>query len=292
MLNILSLFGQRGALLKKAASPAVLNHAWRQLRNEKGCWVRGVPVEHIQADAVRHIGELSHDLLSGRYVPDPMRCFEIPKADGGKRLISAPSVRDKLAQRAVLTVLEPLGEAVFHEASFGFRPKCTREMALAQIRHWVRRGWVWIGDADIKTCFDTIPHRGALNALKQICKDKAIVRLISLWIDSIPLEFRANGRTCGLPQGMVLSPFICNLYLHQLDATLARQGVPFVRFADDFVTFGKTRAEAKQSLSLAGETLTKLALELHAEKTKVIRSSPRHRFLGYRLPDSKERFKG
>lgn len=94
-----------------------------------------------------------------------MRWFEIAKADGKTRLICAGSIRDKLVQRAVLTVLEPMGETLFHNASFGYRPGCAREMALAWLREWVRRGWGWLGDADIQACFDSIPQTGILQLL-------------------------------------------------------------------------------------------------------------------------------
>lgn len=290
-MRSLFIFGRRQDYLAKVASPAVLNHAWRALRNERGSWVRGVSVEKISHDVVRHIGELSNELLAGNYRPDPMRCFEIPKADGSTRMISAPSIRDKLVQRAVLTVLEPLGEEHFHDASFGFRPRYSREMALASIRHWVRRGWVWIGDADIRACFDNIPHKHALVELRKLCPDRHIIKLIRMWLESVPSEFCPNGPHRGLPQGMVLSPFVCNVYLHQLDCEFDRSGIPFVRFADDFVTLAKTQEGAEQALDVAANVLRQLRLELHPEKTRVIRSGPRHRFLGFRLPDSKERFK-
>ena len=279
----------RGKYLARAADPDVLNHAWRRLRNEPGLWTRGVPMARMNQDVVRHIGELARELREGRYRAQPMRCFEIPKAEGGKRLIAAPLIRDKLAQRAVLTVLEPLGEAIFDDASFGFRPRCTREMALSRIREWVRRGWCWLGDADIETCFDSIPHRPALKKLEQLCADPAIVDLVRQWLDALPAHHRpAPGR--GFPQGMVLSPFLCNLYLHQLDLDLNRQGIPFVRFADDFVLLARDQQGAQQALRQAGRSLQRLGLKLHPTKSRVIRSSTRHRFLGQRLPDSRERF--
>ncbi len=121
-------------------------------------------------------------------------------------------------------------------------------------------------------------------------EESRIVDLVSLWLDSLPREFRPAGPHRGLPQGMVLSPFLCNLYLHALDMELARRGIPFVRFADDFVTLGQTRKAAEGALGVAGKRLGRLGLALHPDKTRVIRSSPRHRFLGYRFPDSKERF--
>jgi RNA-directed DNA polymerase len=290
MWNLFNLLRRPGKALQQAASPAVLNHAWRLLHNDPGCWVRGLPVDEMERNVIRHVGELSRELLSGRYRPQPMRCYEIAKADGGKRLICAPAVRDKLAQRAVLTILEPLGEAVFHESSFGYRPQCSREMALARLREGVRRGWVWIGDADIRACFDTIPNRGVLKELKRLCPERALLRLVRLWLDSLPDRFRPAGPGRGLPQGMVLSPFLCNLYLHRLDCALDRQGIPFVRFADDFVLLGKTENEAQKALRFADKQLHQLGLELHPDKTRVLRATPRHSFLGLRLPDSKERF--
>jgi RNA-directed DNA polymerase len=279
-----------GKYLEKAMSPAVLNHAWRLLRNDRGAWMRGLPVEEMQSNLIQHVGHLADEVLSGRYCPEPMRCYEIDKADGGKRLICAGSTRDKLVQRAVLTVLEPLGEALFREASYGYRPQCTREMALARLREWVRRGWVWLGDADIQSCFDHIPHRAVLRRLKRLCGDREVVRLTRLWLESVPPAFRPNGSGRGLPQGMLLSPFLCNLHLHALDLKLERRSIPYVRFADNFIVLGRTEKEAKRALRAASRKLWWLGLSLHPKKTRVIRSSSKHRFLGQRLPDSKPRF--
>jgi len=245
---------------------------------------------HMQHDVIRHVGELSSELLAGCYRPEPMRCHTIKKADGGDRLISVSSVRDKLAQRAALTVLEPLGEALFHDASFGYRPNCTLEMAHARIREWVRRGWVWLGDADIQTCFDAIPHRGVLHALQCLCKDAQLVNLVQSWLEALPIEHRPCGASRGLPQGMVLSPFLCNLYLHALDQKLDSKGIPFVRFADDFVLLGQSEADAEHGLRVARRKLWWMRLTLHPNKTRVVRCSPKVRFLGKRLPDSRPRF--
>jgi RNA-directed DNA polymerase len=279
-----------GKCLEKAMTPAVLNHAWRLLRNDRGAWVHGLPMAEMQGNLIRHVGRLTEEVLSGHYRPEPMRCFEIDKADGGKRLICAASTRDKLVQRAVLTVLEPLGEAVFCEASYGYRPQCTREMALSRVREWVRQGWVWLGDADIKSCFDTIPHRAVLKRLKKLCGDRELVKLTHLWLESMPPAFRPNGSGRGLPQGMLLSPFLCNLHLHALDMKLERKAIPYVRFADDFIVLGRTEHEAKRALRIASRKLWWLGLSLHPDKTQVIRSSRKHHFLGQRLPDGKPRF--
>ena len=195
----------------------------------------------------QHVGELSQQLLNGQYHPEAMNCFEIDKADGKKRLICAAAVRDKLVQRAILSVIEPLGEAIFHEASFGFRPKYNLDMALAKVREWVRKGYIWLGDADIKACFDTIPYQQVLKRLYKMCGDKQLIAVVKDSIESMPGQFRPNGQSRGLPQGMVLSPFLCNLHLHDLDCKLHSYHIPFVRFADDFVLLAQNEPAANQS---------------------------------------------
>ncbi len=278
-------------LLNKAMTPPVLDHAWSLMKDDRSQWCRGMSRKDMEKNLLHHIGTLREEVLDGRYRAEPMRSFEILKADGSKRLICAAPIRDKLVQRAVLTVLEPLGESLFMDASFGFRPQCNREMAVAWLREWVRRGWNWLGDADIRACFDNIPQQGALEFLYILCGDTEIVALADQWINSLPPHFRPGPRGCGLPQGMVLSPFLCNLYLHALDERLNEECIPFVRYADDFIVMGRKQSEATQALEIAGEQLGFLGLELHPEKTRVIRSSPRYSFLGYHLPDGRPRFR-
>jgi RNA-directed DNA polymerase len=276
-----------GWLLEKAMTPQVLDHAWRCLKADRGAWRQGVPRAEMESRLLRHVGELADEVLAGRYRPESMRCYRIAKADGGSRLIAAPPLRDKLVQRAVLTVLEPLGEALFHDASFGYRPGRSREMALSLLTDWVWRGWAWLGDADIHACFDSIPQSGALEFLWLLAEDAAVVELAGYWLNALPPRFRPGPPGRGLPQGMVLSPFLCNLYLHALDERLDEEGIPFARFADDFIALGRSRREAALALSVAAEQLGWLGLALHPEKTRIIRSSPQHGFLGYRLPDAR-----
>lgn len=279
-----------GKYLEQAASPRVMNHAWRYLRKDPGVWVRGLPVADMHKDLVLHVGELAAQLRDGSYRPQRMRCFDIDKGNGKTRTICAAPVRDKLAQRAVLSVMEPLGEAMFHPASFGFRPSCTLDMALSKVREWVRDGYHWIGDADILGCFDSIPQRRALKSLRELCADRDLVALVKRWLQAMPGRLRNLLGSNGLPQGMVLSPFLCNLYLHQLDQALQRHDIPFVRFADDFVLLARDQSSAQAALKVADRELTRLGLTLHPEKSRVIRSSQRHRFLGKRLPEARTRF--
>lgn len=274
-----------GDLLHKIASPAILNHAWNLVRHDRAYWTTGVPMTEVERHVILHIGKLAEELIAGRYRPEAGRCFQIKKANGSERIICAPSVRDKLAQRATLTVLEPLGEAVFHDSSFGYRPMCTLDMAMARLREWIRLGFVWLGDADVVQCFDSIPHVHALSALQNLTQDQPVTLLVRSWLEKAPHWTRGRGRGYGLPQGMVLSPFLCNLYLHQMDMAFEEAGVPFVRYADDFIVMGRTRGEAERALALAAECLRLLDLRLNLDKTQVIQTSANHRFLGKRLPN-------
>lgn len=278
-----------GSYLQQAASPRVLNHAWRILHNDSGLWTRHLPMEVMQRNLIEHIGKLGQQLIDGHYRPSQMNCYYIDKGNGEKRLICATQVRDKLAQRAVLTVLEPLGERLFLNTSFGYRPGRTIEMALSHIRQHINEGRVWLVDADIKSCFDSIHHRLVLDRLKRLTGDKPLVRLVHAWINSQPPAFRP-GIGVGLPQGMVLSPFLCNLVLHDLDRFLADRHIPSVRFADDFVLLASDEQQAQRMLEQVKKGLRKLKLELHPDKTRVMRSSNRSRFLGRRLPDGRPRF--
>lgn len=275
--------------IKQIASPAVLNHAWSLVRNDRARWTRDLTMQEVERNLPLHVGRISEDLINDRYRPQDVYVFQVQKANGGQRTICAPAVRDKLVQRAVLTVLEPLGEGYFHPCSFGYRPMCTIDMAMSRVREWVRQGYGWLGDADIAQCFDSIPQRPMLERVAALCRDQRVVVLVENWLNGIPARYRPKGPGYGLPQGLVLSPFLCNLYLHELDMTLEEQGIPFVRYADDFIVLGASQPAARAALEVAATCLEQLQLQLNFDKTQVIETSPNHRFLGKRLPNARQR---
>lgn len=279
-----------GRFVESSASFPVMNHAWRFYRNDKGLWEKNLPMAEMQRDVILHIGQLMTDLASGSYRPAPLRCYEMEKADQKTRTICVSPIRDRLAQRAVLTVLEPLGEKIFHKNSFGFRPNRSVDNAINKVREYVRDGFSWLLDADIKSCFDMIPHETALLQLFELTKDKELNTLVRYWLTNVPPEHRVGGPGRGLPQGMVLSPFLCNLHLHVMDEFLDKRKVLFVRFADDFVLLAKNAQVAYQYRQIVTDILGKLGLELHPDKTQIIQSSRNHLFLGKRLPNSQKRF--
>ncbi len=279
-----------GRFVESCASFPVMNHAWRFYRNDKGLWEKNLPMPEMQRDVILHVGQLMTDLANGSYRPAPLRCYEMEKADNKTRTICVSPIRDRMAQRAALTVLEPLGEKMFHKHSFGFRPNRGVDNAINKVREFVREGYHWLFDADIKSCFDMIPHDTALFQLSELTKDKELNQLVRYWLTNVPPEHRVGGPGRGLPQGMVLSPFLCNLHLHVMDEFLERRKILFVRFADDFVLLAKTEQTALSFRTLVIDILGKLGLELNFDKTQTIRSGRNHFFLGKRLPDCKARF--
>ena len=272
-----------GKLLKKALEPANMNLAWKKLRRDKADWLPGITREGFERDFVLHFTSLQRELAEGRYRPTLIRQFPIAKGDGGKRVISAFYLRDKLAQRMILSVLEPLGEAIFHADSFGYRPGRNIGMALQKTDSYVRCGGYWLVDADIRKFFETIPHALLEKLVTRFLPDRQIRKLVAMWLDAgSPRTGWLRARR-GLPQGAILSPLLCNLYLTELDQALAEKNLPFVRYADDFLVFTPARQAAVEAREYVVKVLKTLQLELHPQKTRIARAGPSVTFLGEKL---------
>lgn len=277
-----------GDLLKKAASPEVLNASWKRLKNDKTVWSEGISKKEMERNFVFHITQLANELAAGKYRPSQVRMFPVLKGDGKKRIISALTLRDKLAQRAVLTVLNPIGEAMFHHDSYGYRPGRSIDTVMHRVKENLNCGYFWLVDADIKSFFDAIPHHLLKKKLKREIPDKAMLDLIFKWLDVGAPRTGILARRRGIPQGGVISPFLCNFYLTEFDNYLTVRNLPFVRFADDFLVFTPSRKDADKALECVKQGLKKLDLILNFKKTRVVPSSPRVIFLGRKLPGRKK----
>ena len=271
-------------ILEKATSPEVMNLAWRRHRNDKADWAPDLPKSEMATNVVYHLLRLAEELRSGAYRPHPVRFFTVNKGDGKKRVISAVTLRDKVAQRAVLTVLTPLGEKYFHHCSYAYRPGRNIDMAVAKAREYVFCGMPWLVDADIKKYFDNISHPLLLKKLRDWIGDKKTVALVRRWLDAgIPRKgFLSASR--GIPQGGVVSPWLCNVYLTDFDRQVAGVNLPMVRFADDFLVFARSRDDGRKALEYIKKSLAKLELEVHPDKTRVVESGPGVVFLGRKMP--------
>jgi group II intron reverse transcriptase/maturase len=237
--------------------------------------------------------DLRVELKEKRYRPEAVLRVWIEKKSGGERPLGIPTVKDRVVQMAVYLVLMPIFEALFHERSFGFRSKRRAHQAMEAIREGIRSGRVEVLDADISKCFDCIPHRELMRAVAKRVSDGAILKLIRAWLRAPVVERSREGGSGqiraskqGTPQGGVLSPLLCNVYLDPLDKEInegSRKRFQMVRYADDFVVLAPA-GKGEQARELVESWLEEAGLTLNPEKTKLVNLLQESiRFLGFRV---------
>jgi len=216
---------------------------------------------------------LTGKVRSGKYLPQPILGVEIPKGNGKTRLLGIPTVTDRLLQQAVLQVINARFEYEFSESSFGFRPNKNLQQAVLKAQGYINEGFQYIVDIDLKTFFDEVDHCYLLQLLYRKIKCPETLRLIRKWLRSpIQINGKLIKRRKGVPQGSPLSPLLSNIMLHELDRELERQGLRFVRYADDFSIYTKTKATARKVGNAIFKFLkNKLKLTINREKSGIRR---------------------
>jgi len=290
-----SLTGRIDDRLMKQAFKAVK-------RNRGAAGIDKVSIGMFEQNLDANLASLKRDLKTkGSFVPKPLRRVWIPKDAKGKKLrpLGIPAVRDRIAQEVVRRLLEPIFEPLFHDCSYGFRPKRSCHQAIKRVLLFHEQGKRSAFDADIAGFFNNIGQKLIVDAVAEEVADGNILDLVKRFLAAGVLD---NGvfkpTTIGTPQGGVISPLLANIVLNKLDWRLEEAGYRFVRYADDFVVVCKDRTQAEAARAKVEEVLTELGLKLSPEKTKIASYGKGYEFLGFRLssksrtmrPKSREKF--
>ena len=263
--------------------------AYKRVKSNGGApGIDGMTVEDLMPYLHKHWVGIKEDLLQDRYRPQPVRRVEIPKPNGGVRLLGVPTAVDRLIQQALLQVLTPLIAPEFADESYGFRPGRSAHDAARVARAHMDEGHQWVVDMDLEKFFDRVNHDVLMSRVARRIRDQRVLRLIRKYLQS---GVMSNGVVVsteeGTPQGGPLSPLLANILLDDLDCELQSRGHRFVRYADDVNVYVKSRRAGERVLESLKQWLgKKLRLKVNEEKSGV-RSASRSKFLGlsfYRSP--------
>jgi group II intron reverse transcriptase/maturase len=250
-----------------------LERAWEKVRQNKGAGgVDRQTIASFERNKEQELWELHRLLREKRYRPHALRRVYIPKANGERRPLGIPTIRDRVVQQALLNILEPIFEPLFHEHSYGFRVQRDTHQAIAQVCKAVSEGKEWIVDVDIRKYFDTVNHELLLDAVNEEVSDGSVLRLLRMVLESGVMENGVRMATEeGTPQGGVSSPLLANIYLNRFDWEMAKAGYDVVRYADDFVVLCASEQEAQRAYEAVRSIIEgKLRLRLHPEKTRIV----------------------
>ena len=251
----------------------LLQAMYQVQKNHGSAGVDDMPVTKLSELLAIDREELTTEVKSGKYLPQPILGVEIPKGNGKMRLLGIPTVSDRLLQQAVLQVINARFEFEFTDHSFGFRPNKNLHQAVLKAQQYINEGYQHIVDIDLKSFFDEVDHCLLLQLLYRKIKCRETLRLIRKWLRApILINGKLVKRRKGVPQGSPLSPLLSNIMLHELDRELERQGLRHVRYADDFSIYTKSRHTARK----VGNTIfkflrDKLKLPINREKSGIRR---------------------
>ena len=272
-------------LLERILSRNNLNQAYLKVKQNGGAaGIDKMTVEEMLPYLKEHREELLKKLYSGKYKPKAVRRVEIPKPDGGKRMLGVPTVIDRMLQQAIVQVLQPIFEPTFSENSYGFRPKRRAGQAIQKAVEYYDEGYRHVVDLDLAKYFDTVNHDILIDMIRAEVKDERVVDLIRRFLKSgVMINGLISPTNEGTPQGGNLSPLLSNIYLTAFDRLLESRGHKFVRYADDCNIYVKSRRAAERVMANCVKFLEgKLKLKVNRTKSQV--GSPlKLKFLGFSL---------
>jgi group II intron reverse transcriptase/maturase len=246
--------------------------------------IDGMTVKELRPSLKGQWLDIRRRLDAGTYEPSPVRRVEIPKPDGGVRLLGIPTVMDRFIQQAIAQVLTTLFEPTFSNHSYGFRPKRSAHDAVRAAQAYMQEGYEWVVDVDLEKYFDRVNHDKLMARVARVVKDKQVLKLIRAYLESgVMVNGVVMATEEGTPQGGPLSPLLANIMLDDLDKELEKRGHRFVRYADDCNIYVKSpRAGERVMASVRRFLEQKLKLKVNEKKSKVDRPA-KLKFLGFRL---------
>lgn len=262
-----------------------LNTAYKQvMRNKGAAGVDGMTIEELGGHLARNKDTIIKQIQQRKYQPQPVLRVEIPKPDGGIRLLGIPTVTDRVIQQAISQVLTPIFDRQFSETSYGFRPRRYAEMAIIKALEYMNDGYEWIVDIDLERFFDTVNHDRLMNIISRTIDDGDVISLIRKYLVSgVQINDEYKETIIGTPQGGNLSPLLSNIMLNELDKELENRGLRFVRYADDCIIMVKSEMAARRIMrSITRYIEEKLGLIVNATKSQVTKpNNPDMKFLGF-----------
>lgn len=259
-----------------AISKQLVWEAYKRVKANKGAaGVDGVSIEEFEADLKNNLYKIWNRMSSGTYFPPAVKAVQIPKPHGGGvRILGVPTVADRIAQTVVALELEPRTESIFHDDSYGYRP---RRSALDAVRACRARCWKksWVLDLDVQKFFDSVDHDLMVKAVAANTDKPWVLLYVKRWLVA-PLQLcdgTVQERDRGTPQGSAVSPVLANLFMHYaFDSFLAREfpSVEFERYADDAVVHCVSERQAQQVWVALAARMESVGLRLHPDKTRIV----------------------
>jgi len=256
----------------------------RVISNKGAAGIDGMTVGELNKYLIKNYLELCATIRGGWYKPKPVKRVEIPKPDGGVRLLGVPTVVDRMVQQAMVQVLQPIFEQTFSDNSFGFRPQRNAHQAIQRAKKYYEEGYKYVVDLDLEKYFDTVNHDLLIKMVREIIKDESVIALMRKFLKSgVMIEGLVSQTVQGTPQGGNLSPLLSNVYLTKFDRMLEERGHKFVRYADDCNIYVKTPRAAGRVMEGCIKFLEgKMRLKVNRKKSTT--GSPKKlKFLGFSL---------
>ena len=272
--QIAERLGRNDRLMEMILERNNIIRAWKQVcANDGAPGVDGMKTAQLGSYLAKHWPKIEQDLLNCRHKPMPVKRVEIPKPDGGVRLLGIPTVLDRCIQQAIAQILEQVWDPLFSEFSSGFRPDRSAHDAVIQGKWYMIEGYTYVADLDLSKFFDRVNHDRLMSRLADKIKDKLVLKLIGQYLRSgVMISGVKVPSEEGTPQGCPLSPLLSNIVLDELDKELEKRGHKFVRYADDFRIFCKSQKAAERVMESITRFLTvKLKLKVNQDKSAVTR---------------------